>query len=148
MNCYLSAMLGGALLVGSIATLSISEEQHNVLRNVFSDELDQKYNKIIDERRNHYIVGLLIGLIISFIVIKYINIDKYFEKLTLVLSITLGTAVMFYSLMPKSDYILNHLKTPEENQKWLEVYKTMKQRYFIGLLLGLSAAIPLANSFC
>ncbi len=148
MNCYLSAILGVSLLVGCVSTLSISEEQQNLLKNVFSDDLDKKYEKIIDERRNHYVIGLLIGLIISFIVIKNIIINTYFERITLALAITLGTAVMFYMLMPKSDYMLNHLKTQEENKKWLEVYKTMKNRYFVGLLLGLLAAIPLAHSFC
>jgi hypothetical protein len=50
--------------------------------------------------------------------------------------------------MPKSDYMLNHLKTPEENRKWLQVYNTMKNRYYLGFLLGILAAIPLANVLC
>lgn len=148
MDCYMSGLVGLAFLGGSIATLSVSEEQHDVLRNVFSDKLDKIYEDIIIERRNHYIMGLVLGLIISFLVSFKVNTVNYFSRLTLFFAITLGTAVIFYMLMPKSDYMLNHLKTEEENKKWLEVYKTMKARYFTGLVLGIVASIPLANSFC
>jgi len=44
--------------------------------------------------------------------------------------------------------MLKHLKTPEENKKWLEVYTTMKSRYFLGLVMGALAAIPIAGVFC
>lgn len=148
MNCYLSGILGLALLSGSIATLTVSEEQHNILRKVFSNELDKKYENIINERRNHYIIGLLIGFVLSYIVLKTFQLSNYFTRMTLFLSITLGSAVIFYTVMPKSDYMLNYLKTPEENKKWLDVYKTMKTRYIVGLILGFLAAIPLAKLFC
>ena len=36
----------------------------------------------------------------------------------------------------------------EEIKAWLEVYKTMKYRYFIGFVFGLLSAIPLTNSLC
>jgi hypothetical protein len=148
MNCYVSGILGLALLGGSISTLSITEEQHNFLRNVFSDELDKIYEKIITERRNHYILGLIIGIILSFIVLYNVRISNYFTRITLFFTITLGTAVVFYTIMPKSDYMLNHLKTSEENKKWLEVYRFMKTRYIMGLILGALAAIPLSNILC
>lgn len=148
MNCYISGILGIALLGGSISTLSITEEQHNLLRNVFSDDLDKIYEKIITERRNQYILGLVIGIFLSFIVVYNVRLTNYFTRVTLFSAITLGTAAIFYTIMPKSDYMLNHLKTPEENKKWLEVYRFMKTRYLIGLILGAVAAIPLSNILC
>ncbi len=148
MNCYLSSILGLGLLGGSIATMTVTKEQHNTLKDVFSDDLDKKYDEIITERRNHYLIGLILGAIISIIVIKnIININKY-TRITLFLAITLGTAVLLYMVLPKSDYILNHLKTPEENKKWLEVYKTMKSRYYIGFVLGIIGALLLGSVFC
>jgi uncharacterized protein YacL len=148
MNCYLSGIIGLALLGGSILTLTVNKEQHNILRNVFSGDLANIYDKIATERRNHYIIGLLIGLFISFIVIKNMDTLNYFTRVTLFFAITLGTALIFYTIMPKSDYMLNYLKTPEENKKWLAVHKTMKTRYSIGLVLGFLSAIPLGNTFC
>ena len=148
MNCYYSGALGLALIGGSVSTLSVNEEQQDYLKNAFSDDLDKIYEKIIVERRNQYIVGLVIGILISIFVIRYVNDLDYFTQVMLFFTITLGSALIFYMLMPKSDYMLNHLKTEEENKKWLEVYKYMKMRYFVGFSLGILAAIPLANAFC
>jgi hypothetical protein len=148
MNCYLSSILGLGLLGGSIATMTVTKEQHKTLKDVFSDDLDKKYDEIITERRNHYFIGLIVGAIISIIVIKNIaNID-YYTRITLFLAITLGTAVLLYMILPKSDYMLNHLKTPEENKKWLEVYKTMKSRYYIGFVMGIIGALLLGSVYC
>lgn len=148
MDCYLSSFLALGLIGGSISTLSVNKEQHDILRNVFSDRLDLKYEMISLERRNHYLIGLGIGLILSTIIVNSVGIENYYTRVTLFLTITLGSAVLFYMSMPKSDYMLNHLKTPEENRKWLQVYNTMKNRYYLGFLLGILAAIPLANVLC
>ena len=148
MNCYASGMIGLALLGGIMATLTVSKEQHNLLRNTLSEELDKKYEKIATQRRNHYIVGLIIGLLISYIVIKNTNIKNHYTRITLFFTITLATAIIFYMIMPKSDFMLNHLKTPEQNKRWLDIYKTMKNRYLLGFILGILAAIPLGNTFC
>lgn len=148
MNCYIFGLSGLALLGGSMATLTVSKEQHNVLRNVFSNELDKKYENISNERRNHYIIGLVMGIILSLIIVKNVSIVNYFKRVMLFLTITFATAIIFYSIMPKSDYMLNYLKTPEEISKWLDVYKTMKTRYFTGFILGLLAAIPISYISC
>jgi hypothetical protein len=148
MNCYLSSILGLGLLGGSIATMTVTKEQHNNLKDVFSDDLDKKYDEIITERRNHYLIGLIVGAIISIIVIKNIININYYTRITLFLAITLGTAVLLYMVLPKSDYMLNHLKTAEENKKWLDVYKTMKSRYYIGFVLGIIGALLLGSVFC
>jgi len=50
--------------------------------------------------------------------------------------------------MPKSDYMLNHLKTQEQNKAWLEVYKEMQQKYIKGFLLGCLSAIPISLILC
>jgi len=148
MDCYILGLLSLSLIGGSIATLSVSEEQHNILRNVFSDELDIKYENIITERRNHYILGLLFGMFITSMIIKRLSIPNTFTYISFFFSMTLGIAIIIYMLMPKSDYMLNYLKTNEENKKWLEIYKTMKSRYYIGFVLGALASIPLSNIFC
>lgn len=148
MNCYFSGIAGLALLGASISTMSVNKQQQDLLKQEFSDELDRKYEAIIVERRNHYIFGLILGMIISFIVLNRIKSINYYTRITLFLTITLTSAVIFYMLMPKSDYMLNHLRSMEENKKWLQVYKTMQHRYFIGLVLGAFAAIPISTILC
>ena len=148
MNCFLSGVLGFAMLGAAISTMSVTEEQHNLLRNTFSDELDTLYGNIVIERRNHYVLGIVLGLALSYLLLQLVKIKNRFHRISLFMTITLITSVVFYFLMPKSDYMLNHLKTKEQNKAWLEVYKTMKQRYFLGFLFGALAAIPIANAMC
>lgn len=136
------------MLGASVSTMSVSEEQHNMLRKTFSDELDEIYGNIVIERRNQYIQGLLLGALIGYFVLMGVKITNRFHKMSLFITVMLMTGVIFYFLMPKSDYMLNHLKTEEQNKAWLEVYKTMKQRYFLGFVLGTLAAVPLAYAMC
>lgn len=150
MSCLISTIIGTGLLGATFMTMTVTKEQHDLLRNKLSPELDKVYTKIATERRNHYIQGLSLGLLVTYLVLNNYNlvISNKFHKLALVTAITLSVSVMYYLLMPKSDYILNYLKTPEENKAWLEIYKLMKQRYLIGLLLGSASAIYIANSMC
>ena len=148
MNCLLFAILGLGLLGGSFAISTMTQEQHTKLRTLFSKELANKYDDIVKERRNHYIIGIVLGIIISFIVIKNSNISNYLTRMAIFLSITLGSGIIIYMILPKSDYVLNHLKSPEENKKWLEVHQYMKNRYFIGFGLGILAALLFGNIIC
>jgi uncharacterized membrane protein YkgB len=148
MNCFYSGIIALSLFGGALLTMTVTEEQHNVLRNVLPDNLVIIYEQIIIERRNHYIFGLLLGAILAYIVLGVVKTSNRFHKISLFVAITLMTSVIFYSLMPKSDYMLNHMKTQEENKAWLSIYKTMKHRYLIGIILGALAAIPLGNAFC
>ncbi len=148
MNCYVSAVVGGGLLAGSAFTLTVSDDLRNQLKEKLSPELDVVYDNINAERRNQYIQGLILGFLLSVLFLNYRKIGNRFYKIMTSVSITFLFAVLYYTLMPKSDYMLNHLKTEEQNKAWLEIYKTMKFRYFMGLLLGAVAIVPLANSMC
>lgn len=148
MNCVLSGIIGLGLLGATASTMTVSEKQHNKLRDLFSPELDKIYNKIALERRNIYFQGLVLGFILSYYLEKCFELTNTFHRITLYLFITMSIAVIYYSLVPKSDYMLNHLKTIEENKAWLEVYKTMKERYVLGFLLSILAVIPLSYSLC
>lgn len=148
MNCYLSGIAGLALLGASISTMSVSKQQQDILKQEFSNDLDIKYEAIIAERRNYYIFGLILGIIISFIILHRITRINSYTRITLFFTITLSIAVIFYMLMPKSDYMLNHLRSIEENKKWLQVYKTMQHRYYIGIILGALASIPISFIMC
>lgn len=142
-----------------------THEQTDQLRQVLSPELAAKYEAIVKERISHYIQGLILGMIIAYAVLYHVRTTGRFHRISLFFGITLFTTALYYLLMPKSDYMLNHLKTSptsgaalrvnfvraktaEENAAWLSVYKTMKFRYLIGFVLGALAAIPLGNLLC
>lgn len=149
MNCFVSGLIGIGLLGASISTMLVTKEQTDQLRNTLSPELAAKYDTIVKERTTHYIQGLLLGMIISyFILLNVVKTTNRFHRISTFFAITLFTTALYYLLMPKSDYMLNHLKGTEENKAWLSVYKTMKYRYLIGFILGALAAIPFANALC
>lgn len=150
MNCTASAMVGIGLLGGSMYTSMVKKEDVNLLRDSVSGEAAEAYEKISKERGTLYIVGIAIGLVVAFLVTSTYGskISNRFHRMTTFVAITLFIGVSFYSLYPKSDYMLNHIKNDKEAKAWMEVYKTMKTRYMIGLVLGALAAIPLSNAFC
>jgi len=148
--CTVSTIVGMALFWGSFMTLTVCKSEKDRIKQVFSNDLDKVYEKIVIERRNHYLYGLGLGMVFA-VGLGYAYPDLYssrFGRISGFVSVTLFTAVLFYSLMPKSDYMLNHLKTEEENKAWFRMYRTMQSRYLYGLILGALAAIPMANSFC
>lgn len=126
MSCYISGIIGIGLLSATYATISISEQEHKKIRDAYSSDLDRIYDKIVRERRNLYLQGLILGLLLSLLSLKILDIKNIYHKITLCLAITILISVIYYSLMPKSDYMLNHLETKKENQVWLEMYKRMK----------------------
>lgn len=148
MDCYILGFISFALLFGSFFTLSVSKKQHNELKNILSDELDKKYESIIIERRNLYLLGIILGILFSFIILSNIVIKNNYTRITLFFSVTLGTSLIFYMTMPKSDYMLNHLQTLEENKNWLNIYTSMKYKYFIGIVLGMLVSIPISMIYC
>ena len=150
MNCYVATFFGFGLLGASVYTSLVPSEEINKLRIMVSDDAAQAYDKISKERAILYGQGLLIGVVLAFLVnIYYRSSSKnLFYKSLLFMFVTLATAATYYNLMPKSDWMLNYLKTKEENDAWLQIYKTMKYRYITGFLFAAIATIPLAYAFC
>jgi hypothetical protein len=148
MNCYASGVIGLGMLFASYSTMSISKKEKNKLLEILPPNLDKIYINISNERRKIYFQGLIIGFIISYLSLLLFTPTNTYHKVTLFLAITLLVSVLYYFLTPKSDYMLNHLQTQEENQAWLEVYKNMQQKYINGFLFGCLSAIPLSFILC
>lgn len=148
MNCIASGIFGIAMLTASFATMSVSEEQQKYLKRKFSPRLNKIYCNIVKERRNLYLQGLLLGLVFGYFLSKVVHTTNHFHRTTLIVGVGLAVSVIYYFLMPKSDYMLNHLESVRQNKAWMKVYTTMKQRYFLGLVFGIIAAIPLSYAVC
>ena len=147
-NCILSGIVGVGLLLASAVTLAVCEEQTDKLKQTLPPDLVEKYKNITIERRNHYVQGLILGLLLSFGVSYQLKIENEYYNTTLFLTITLLTAVVYYTIMPKSDYMLNHLTTQEQNRAWLDVYKSMRTKYMLGFILGVLSAVPFSMVLC
>ena len=130
-------LLGSALLSGSIFT-TVSTTKHKKFKRFFN-LLDNKqkeiYKKIIKERLNIYLRGLIASFIVTYVLT--LNMKKSNNRFCARIAISCITLYLYYNLHPKSDFILNHLNTIEQNKAWVEIYKHMKSRYHIGLLFGI-----------
>jgi hypothetical protein len=99
-------------------------------------------------------MGLFLGFILSMILL--VCCRKYFlgggsgrsGVLCMVAAVSFSVNYFYYILSPKSDWMVLHLKSGEETQAWLKVYRTMQYNYHIGLVLGILAVVAFGNALC
>jgi hypothetical protein len=125
----------------------------------YQDQLPQDlrriYDKIQKERLGIYYYGYVLGFILSLIIIiyNYQKSNNNKSKLStshifcIVVATSFITNYFYYMLSPKTTWMLEHIKTPEQTQAWLQMYKSMQKYYHIGFVLGIVAIGLLAIAF-
>lgn len=136
-NLSIYCIIAFALLGSSFYFLLTNHKQDKFLHfsSLLSPEQQKTLKNITEERLYIYIQGFIIGIIIGLIFIKISNI-KNNSVFCIFVAIVLGFTYIHYTLFPKSTYMLEHIDTQEQAKAWLEIYKTMKNRCHIGMLLG------------
>ena len=154
MVCSLSLTISLIFIIGMIYMNCISDSNDVIksYREKLSHELQEKYDKISKERASIYFTGYGIGFLVSLLFIIYnytIKKDKLKWPYVLLSSIAICFIVnyFYYKIYPKSDWLLNYVKTPEETKAWLQLYKELQKNYHIGLVIGLIAVGILAMAF-
>ena len=105
------------------------------LYNQLNKEQRVIYDKIIKERTKINLQGYVIGAVISYLLFR--NSKTIVHKNCVITATAAFIHYMYYTLTPKSDYILNHLTSKKQNKAWLEMYKHMKFKYHSGFLFGI-----------
>ena len=154
MPCSLSCGVSAVFLIGMIY-MNYATYESNIMvdyKKQLPENLVATYNYIVDERTRIYYFGYILGFILSLIIIFYnTQIHKNrFSTLTLVsmvVAISFVTNYFYYVLSPKSDWMLNHIKDPEQTKAWLSMYRGMQVYYHTGLVLGLFAVGTFAFAF-
>jgi hypothetical protein len=114
-------------------------------------DLQEIYRKIQRERLHIYYYGYSLGFILSLIIIIYNYQNK--SKLStshmvcIVISTSFLTNYFYYMLSPKTSWMLDHIKTPEQTKAWLTMYRQMQVYYHTGFVLGLVGVGLFAYSF-
>ena len=101
--------------------------------------LDEKqrivHQKIKQERLHHFFTGLGVGSVLGlFILFSDIRMTSKFCLAGLILILTTTTV---YYMLPKSDYMINHLDTPEKRKTWMEVSRNFMKKKMIGFGLAI-----------
>jgi hypothetical protein len=128
-----------------------SELVKNYMRSLTPDQ-QQTYAKITEERRGIYLRGFGWGLLLSALVLgihhQYAGMSRA-ALLCTVAAITLATNYFYYVLSPKSDWMVLHFNTNNNDDaaNWLRVYRGMQVNYHVGLVLGIAGTVLLSNAF-
>ena len=132
MSCVSYCLLGAALLGSSILTMMTSKTSgvFSKFNNLLDDNQRQVYKSIVQERATIYVQSLILGLVLAILVVFNLKQLGQTPRVCLFILIALGTNYLMYSLYPKSTYMLEHLRSTEQNKAWLAIYKEMKISYF------------------
>jgi len=124
-NCILAL---GLLCTAMVPYVS----EKSKLRNMLNERQLNIYRDIIKERTTIYACGAVLGICLAML----INPKHPCSFVT----ISMGTAMLYYILAPKSSMMVNHLTTPEQIKEWTKIYQNMQNTFYglfvIGLCLG------------
>jgi uncharacterized protein YacL len=154
MACSISCIIATVFLIGMIYFYNITNNS-NVISKYKAQlpvDLQKIYEKISKERMHISLYGYGLGLILSLLIIFY-NLKLKKNKLNtiplvcIVMATCFLTNYFYYILSPKSDWMLNHIKSEEQIKAWLIMYREMQVNYHIGLVLGIVAVGIFAFAF-
>jgi ABC-type Fe3+-siderophore transport system permease subunit len=154
MPCGISCGVSAVFLIGMIY-MNYATYQSNIIVNYqaqLPEKLRKTYSNIVDERTRIYYFGYILGFLLSLMIIFYnvqIKKDKFspLSLVCMVVAVSFVTNYFYYTLSPKSDWMLNHITTPDQNKAWLAMYRGMQVYYHTGLVLGLFAVGTFAFAF-
>jgi len=134
-------MISAVFIIGMIYFYNMTEKSKIVkqYKKELSPDLQKRYEKISKERMTISYYGYVLGLFLSFFVIFYLK-KRRTRTLSLVctvVAICFLTNYFYYMLSPKSDWMLNHVNSPEEVKAWLQMYREMSYNYHMGIVLGI-----------
>lgn len=153
MFCKVTCFVSIVFLVANIFVMFNvdKDKMKNKFINLLNHDQRKLYESLIKERRNIYFQGYGLGLLIAIIYLVYTKyvLGKRTNYILMICSvgfIVFLTNYLYYILMKKSTYMIEHLNNKEQTKAWLEIYRTMQFRYHLGLLLGIIASMIFAAS--
>lgn len=154
-TCFIATMF----IIGNLLFTYLMDK-HGVVADYeksLSDTQRKIYNKIVNMRKNLALqgYGLGIGLSIGFLIGRHFLLKRKTSLLNASISglcftvaITFIVQYFYYMLMPKQDWMLNHLTSEAQKEQWLKVYRAYSWNYHLSMVIGLIGAGLLGYSFC
>jgi hypothetical protein len=141
-TCFLAAVIAISMVIFTI--MSSQDPFIKEYSSQLSPELKQIYEKIVEERRNIFFTGYLIGFVVSICFVIF-SINVYGVKFRVswlicsVVAISFIVNYLYYTLSPKTDYLVNHLNNEHDRALWMEMYRKMQVYFHLSFLMGLVA---------
>jgi len=132
-------LLGFGFLGASFYTSLAKENPAKFLALETSLDDSQKtiYGLVKAERLRLYLTGLTLGTLISLAFLYYNPPKSLISTICLFVTISWTICIAFYMLMRKSTYMIQHLTSQDQVNKWLDVYRDMQWRWIVGFILGI-----------
>ena len=154
MACVISCAISTVFIIGMIYFYNMTNKSKIVkhYKDFLPTDLKIRYEKISEERMRISLYGYLLGFILSLFIIFYnfrikgVKMNNISLVCTVVATCFL-TNYFYYTLYPKSDWMLNHMNSPEQVKAWLQMYREMSYNYHMGLVLGIVGVGILAFAF-
>ena len=154
MACAISCMISAIFIIGMIYFYNMTDKSEIVkhYKEKLPSDLQNRYEKIAKERMKISYYGYILGFILSLFIIFY-NLKikgvkmNTFSLVCTVMATCFLTNYFYYMLSPKSDWMLNHINSPEQVKAWLQMYREMSFNYHAGLALGIIAVGIMAFAF-
>ena len=136
-DCSLSCVIAAALLGSMLYMLFSCNKNDKILyfMSLLNKEQQEIYKNITQERLNIYLQGWVLGLILGLVYLNYYA-SKKGPTYCVFVALVLGTTYVHYTLMPKSTYMLDPIDNGEQAKAWLGIYREMKFRCHMGMILG------------
>ena len=144
MACTISCMISAVFIIGMIYFYNMTDKSEIVkhYKEKLPTDLQKRYENIAKERMTISYYGYGLGLLISLFIIFY-NLKikgtkmNTFALVCTVMATCFLTNYFYYMLSPKSDWMLNHINSPEQVKAWLQMYREMSYNYHMGIALGI-----------
>ena len=152
MVCSTSCIISAVFIIGMIYFYNATSKSQVVQQYRAQLPLPQKaiYDKIAAERLNISLKGYGLGFLLSLFIVYYNYQKKQLQPsatVCLVLATSFLTNYFYYTLSPKTDWMLNHVEGKAQTQAWLQMYRTMQYYYHAGLALGILGIGVFAYAF-
>ncbi len=156
MVCAISCAIAFILIIANVYCCTFGNKTNTIKEFIakLSPENQQRHRNIANERRGIYFKGLFLGFVLSMLLVvccRSLFVTSNVLRggvLCMVGAVTLSVNYFYYILSPKTDWMVLHLKSDEEKQAWLKVYRTMQYNYHTGLVLGIMAVVAFGNALC
>ena len=109
-------------------------DEIKIMTQNFSKHQKTIYKEIQQERRVHYLYGLLIGVACAILYVGMFPDTKH--PVCSYVGISTMIAQNFYLLMPKSKWMVEYLEHPQDVFNWSKVYRKFRYLSAYGNFLG------------
>jgi len=149
MPCCISCAISCIFVIGMIYFYNATDKSDivNQYKATLPLDLQQRYEKITEERRRISYQGYSLGFLLSLVILYFRRKMNTISLVCTVMATCFLTNYFYYMLSPKSDWMLNHTTNQDQVHSWLVMYRAMSYNYHLGIVFGILAVGILAFAF-